>query len=222
MNQLLQGPQPFREVMKVAAGDPLLRNEPLRELVVLKGLMELFYSNKALQERVIVAVKEAETGCKTPENQQVAKNLSKLITHLRPGTPAPGFELPDRNGKPVSLAGMKGKPVLLCFWTTYCQGCLSEMERMALLWNKYKDRVEFVNISADRDFVMMKFFIDKKPAYGWKFLHIGDQWQVQKEYDVRSYPLFILVDKQGTLFRKVPAPAPSAGLETWLDELIAQ
>jgi peroxiredoxin len=122
----------------------------------------------------------------------------------------------------VSLKELKGKPVLLCFWTTYCQGCLSEMEMMAAMWPKYKDKVEFVSISADRDFVMMKFFIDRKPNYSWKFLHVGDQWELLKEYDVRSYPLFVLVDRQGNLYKKFPAPLPSEGLEKLLEELSAQ
>ena len=222
ITSLINGPQPFRMLLKTAAGDSILRNEPLRELVLLKGLQEIFYSNINLQDRVIEVVREAETECKTPENRLIAKDLSLRITRLRPGTAAPGFTLADRNNTPVSLKEMKGKPVVLCFWTTYCQGCLSEMEMMAGLWPRYKDKVEFVNISADRDYVMMKFFIDRKPAYTWKFLHVGTNWELLKDYDVRSYPLFVAIDRQGNIFRQFPAPTPSEGLEKLLDELSAQ
>jgi peroxiredoxin len=219
---IINGAQAFKNLLKTAAGDSILRNEPLRELVLLKGLMEIFYSNINLQDRIIEVVKEAETECKTPENRLVAKNLSLRFTRLRPGSAAPVFTLEDRNKKTVALKEMKGKPVLLCFWTTYCQGCLSEMEMMAGLWPKYKDKIEFVNISADRDFVMMKFFIDRKPNYSWKFLHVGQNWELLKDYDVRSYPLFVMIDRQGNIFRRFPAPAPSEGLEKLLDELSAQ
>jgi peroxiredoxin len=219
---ILNGPLPFRNLVKAAAADSILRNEPLRELVLLKGLMELFYSNSQLQDRIIVVIREAETECKTEGNRLVAKDMVMRFNRLRPGSPAPAFTLSDRNKNMVSLADLKGKPVVLCFWTTYCQGCLSEMEMMAAMYPKYKDRVEFVNISADRDFVMMKFFIDKKPNYTWKFLHVGDQWELLKDYDVRSYPLFMVIDRQGNLYKRYPAPAPSEGLEKMLEELTAQ
>ena len=222
MPALLNGPSPFGTLMKKAAADTILKDEPLRELVVLKGLMELYFSNAQVRPRVIAAVKEAETACKSPGNAKVAHNITLLLTRLQPGTAAPEFTLGDSDRNPVSLGAMKGKPVLLCFWTTYCQGCLSEMEGMASLWQKYKDKMEFVNISADRDFVMMKYFIDKKPNYTWKFLHIGEHWEILKAYDVRSYPLFVLIDRQGNLFRRYPAPIPSEGLEALLEELTAQ
>ncbi len=32
---------------------------------------------------------------------------------------APPFSLPDTTGAPVRLAGYKGRPVMIYFWTTY-------------------------------------------------------------------------------------------------------
>lgn len=33
--------------------------------------------------------------------------------------PAPAFTLPDLDGRPVSLAGLRGKVVLLFYWATW-------------------------------------------------------------------------------------------------------
>jgi thioredoxin-dependent peroxiredoxin len=35
---------------------------------------------------------------------------------LEPGDKAPGFTLPDQDGNPVSLSGLRGKPVVLYFY----------------------------------------------------------------------------------------------------------
>ena len=35
---------------------------------------------------------------------------------LNPGDPAPDFTLPDQDGNPVSLSGLRGKTVVLYFY----------------------------------------------------------------------------------------------------------
>jgi len=35
---------------------------------------------------------------------------------IEPGTPAPDFTLPDQHGEPVTLAALRGKPVVLYFY----------------------------------------------------------------------------------------------------------
>lgn len=50
------------------------------------------------------------------------------------GKPAPGFALKDTNGHTVSLAQLKGKPVLISFWATWCVPC---REELPLIHNEY-------------------------------------------------------------------------------------
>jgi peroxiredoxin len=218
---LLKGPQPYKNMLKAMAPDTLIRDAQLRELVLLKGLMEIFYDNADLQENVITAIAEATLECTAEENRGVATDMMKRMSKLRSGTIAPEFGLPDRNHKKVTLKEFRGKPVLLNFWTTYCQGCLTEMEMMGAMYSKYKDRAGFISISADRDFIKMQYFLKMKPNFNWTFLHLDNQSDLLVDYDVRSYPLFVLIDKKGNIY-KYPAPLPSEGLEKMLIELMAQ
>ena len=53
------------------------------------------------------------------------------------GKPAPAFTLVDLDGKKVSLADYKNKPVLVNFWATWCGPCKIEMPWFQELQAKY-------------------------------------------------------------------------------------
>ena len=44
---------------------------------------------------------------------------SMQVQRIEPARPAPAFELPDLSGRPHRLADLRGKVVLLFFWTTW-------------------------------------------------------------------------------------------------------
>ncbi len=216
---IIKGPDPYTAMMKFMETDTLLKNDQVRELVMLKGMMEFYNTPGFSQDDIVALLRSAKTKSRFFENRVLAEDLINFLTNLKPGTPAPGFALPDRDQKEVALKNLQGKPVLICFWTTYCEGCLSEMDLMRPLYDKYKDGIHFVSISADKYFSKMVHFIDLKKDYVWTFLNTGEHPEVLKDYDVRSYPLFVLIDKEGKI-NKYPAGQPSSGLEADLQKIL--
>lgn len=219
IRSLLTGPDPGSAMMKAMAADSNLKNEKLRELVMLKGLMELYRADARLEEACLGVIGAVRDKGRFPENRIVAADMVSVLTWLKPGTPAPEFTLKDLGNKDVSLRNLKGKPVLLTFWTTYCQDCLSGLDLIVPLFGRYRENMHFVSISTDRSFSKMAYFINLKKDYAWTFLHVGDQTEVLKEYDVRSYPLYVLIDGEGKIVRYA-ADGPGEGLETEVEKLL--
>lgn len=74
-----------------------------------------------------------------------------VIADLR-GKPAASFKLTSNTGKTVSLADLKGKPVLLNFWATWCTPCKVEMPWFEEFQKKYAAQgLQVVGIDEDDD-----------------------------------------------------------------------
>ena len=72
----------------------------------------------------------------------------------RPGqpTPPPDLALLDANGKPVKIADLKGKVVVMNIWATWCAPCKLEMPTLAKLQADYaKKGVVVMPVSIDSD-----------------------------------------------------------------------
>ena len=109
--------------------------------------------------------------------------------------------------------------MVLNFWTSYCAGCTDELDNLKPLAEKYKNKVLFVSISSEYSRLRMRYYVDMKKDWDWLFLHIGDQTDVLKEYDVRSLPLYVIIDKDGNIY-KYAAELPSSGLENTIEQLL--
>jgi cytochrome c biogenesis protein CcmG/thiol:disulfide interchange protein DsbE len=63
---------------------------------------------------------------------------NKLLTEMIK-LPAPGFTLKDLDGNTVSLKDLKGKVIVLDFWSTWCVPCKKSFPAMQLAVNAYKN-----------------------------------------------------------------------------------
>lgn len=75
--------------------------------------------------------------------------MPKFVSPLE-GKMAPAFALEDLSGKRVSLAGYKGKALLINFWATWCGPCKIETPWLIELRNQYAGQgFEILGVSAD-------------------------------------------------------------------------
>ena len=139
-------------------------------------------------------------------------------SEVKVGEQSPGFSYKDINGKTVTLADLKGKPVYIDIWATWCPPCRAELPYLKKLEEKYGDKIHFVSISCDMDKSKWEKMM-KDQQLGGIQLHFGNDQELMQAYGVTGIPRFILLDANGKVLSPDmtrPSDAATAGK---LDEL---
>jgi thiol-disulfide isomerase/thioredoxin len=105
------------------------------------------------------------------------------------------------DGREVDLAKLKGKVVLVEFWSTTCGPCIAEMPTVKAVYNKLHDQgFEVVAISLDdKESALRRFIKEKELPWPQHFDGKGWENQFAVRYGIFSIPTMWLVDKRGNL-----------------------
>jgi thiol-disulfide isomerase/thioredoxin len=125
----------------------------------------------------------------------------KMQAALIVGATFPDFNETDVAGKPLSIAGYKGKVVLIDFWATWCGPCRGELPHVIATYKKYHDQgFEIIGISLDQDQAKLTGFT-KEMNMTWQQYFDGQGWQnkLAVKYGIESIPATFLLDGNGKI-----------------------
>ena len=136
---------------------------------------------------------------------------------------APAFQLPDLNGKIVSLEAYQGKVVLVHFWATFCVPCLEEMPVLESLWQEYgREGLVILRIAGDRGNTDIVREFAEKTGVSFPVVHDQDG-RVRNQYEVVALPTTYLVGRDAKISgraigtRSWDEPGGRAVIEALLD-----
>ena len=113
------------------------------------------------------------------------------------GKRAAEFSLTSIDEKPFNLGDMRGKVVLLDFWTTWCGPCRKEMPLLDRLYREMKDQgLEVWGVDVGEDRATVERFL-KTSAIGYPILMAGHNSDVVKQYGATAFPTVVVVDREG-------------------------
>jgi len=115
------------------------------------------------------------------------------------GTPAaPAIELLTAAGAPMSLQEFRGKVVLVNFWATWCEPCVTEMPALQQLRNTFGPRdFEVLAVNMQEGPAKINAFVEKS---GVSFPIVRDtDGAVAKVWGARVLPASYLVDRDGRI-----------------------
>jgi len=133
---------------------------------------------------------------------------------------APDFKVEDNSGEVVKLSDMKGKPVVVNFWASWCGPCKSEMPDFNKLYKKYEDEIQFMMVNMTDGGQETKdsasTFIQKQ---GYEFpVYYDVEYSASNAYNVMSIPATYFITKDG----KIAAYANGAINESALEDGISK
>jgi cytochrome c-type biogenesis protein len=163
----------------------------------------------------------------TPFDSHFESNNPTPTSHgaVQVGKPAPNFVLKDVDGHPVSLAALKGKPVLINFWATWCLPC---REELPLIRDEYlAHRAEGLTVVAidfgDESAGTVQSFwksMDLQPAPV-----LDPSGVASRNYGVAlsssGLPVSILVARDGTVSSYEPFPLTKDYLDPALQKILS-
>jgi cytochrome c biogenesis protein CcmG/thiol:disulfide interchange protein DsbE len=130
-------------------------------------------------------------------------SASTAVQTYPPGTPAKALRLPGLDGPEVDLAALRGRPVVVNFWATWCEPCVREFPLLRATAAAHKaDRLAVVGVltgdrpGAARDFVRAQratwpVALDPEAttATAWGAVGLPHTWFVRPDGTLASHQL---------------------------------
>jgi peroxiredoxin len=171
---------------------------------------------------VIQGSESEKSKAKATANVLTDSNQGKKITvGLEKENLAPDFELRNVDGKTFKLSELRGKKVIVNFWTTWCPPCRQEMPDMEELYSKYKSKnVEILAVNLIESEKSRKDVPEFIKTFNITFPVLYDEKaNAGRLYNVSSIPASFIIDTQGVIREKLVGPMTYEWMEKTLNAI---
>jgi len=138
--------------------------------------------------------------------------------------PVPDFVVYDPDGNEVRLSDLRGKPVIVNFWATWCGYCVQEMPDFQTVYEEYGDQIHFMMINVTDGYQETQEkamdFVAKNgltlPIYYDLDLNAADT------YRVNAMPVTYLIDENGTAVARQVGAVDEQILRSVIPDLLGE
>lgn len=132
--------------------------------------------------------------------------------------PAPAFRAQSLTGSEIDFAAFKGKPVILNFWSTWCEPCKAEHELLQQAAQYYGERVVFLGVVYQDQAEAARKYLSRRTSV---FTQLMDpDSRVAMDFGVSGVPETYLVDPAGIVRGKHAGVMTGELMRSWLDPLV--
>jgi cytochrome c biogenesis protein CcmG/thiol:disulfide interchange protein DsbE len=137
------------------------------------------------------------------------------------GSPAPDFALADLDGNPVRLGDLRGRPVIVNFWASYCASCVEEFPllRTAIAEHRTDGLAVVGVVFQDRSEAARSFMTRMQATWPAAMDTTGE---VAQAYGVFAPPESFFIDRDGRIAGRQIGELSRADLARQLEAIIGK
>jgi cytochrome c biogenesis protein CcmG, thiol:disulfide interchange protein DsbE len=126
------------------------------------------------------------------------------------GYPAPDFTLATSGGEEFTLSSLRGTPVVLNFWATWCPPCRAELPELKAASEHYAGQVAVIGVNQAEPAATVA---RSASELGLSFpIPLDQSGRVSRRYGVRSLPTTFFIDRDGIIRQIQNGPLTEAVL----------
>ncbi|WP_166028612.1 NHL domain-containing thioredoxin family protein [Streptomyces chilikensis] len=131
----------------------------------------------------------------------------------------------NTGGKNLTLADLRGRLVVVDFWTFCCVNCLHVLDELRELEEKHRDTLAIIGVHSPK-FVHEaehQAVVDAVERYGVEHPVLDDpELATWKQYAVRAWPTLVVVDPEGYIVAQHAGEGHAHAIEKLVEELEAE
>jgi thiol-disulfide isomerase/thioredoxin len=129
--------------------------------------------------------------------------------------PAPRFNAKTMKGERFTNESLKGKVVLLQFWTTWCPYCKQDQAMVE----------KFEKLYGDKGLVILAIDVNESKKTVTNYLKdhprtcrivLTEDTNLAARFEAKAYPVYVIIDKNGNISDEFRGSAPETGLKNVL------
>jgi cytochrome c biogenesis protein CcmG/thiol:disulfide interchange protein DsbE len=114
--------------------------------------------------------------------------------------PAPDFSLPDLIGRELTLSELRGTPVILNFWATWCEPCREELPLLNQVAGEHRDDLAVLAVNTGESAAEIRLFVEPLALASLRLVS-DPSGAVRDRYLVRGLPTSFFLDAAGIVRR---------------------
>jgi cytochrome c biogenesis protein CcmG/thiol:disulfide interchange protein DsbE len=145
--------------------------------------------------------------------------MADLPVAPQPDSIAPDFELPDLDGQTVRLSDLRGRPVLVNFWASWCPSCRAELPALESAYQTYGDQVAFLAVDVKEPADTVADFVS---SFGLSLpIVLDSQGAVSDQlYQIRGIPTSLFIAPDGVVSARHVGPLTEKDIDRYLVPLL--
>ncbi len=197
---------PYTAINNIMMRYPAYQNKIFRNRIIATATYDSYLNEMMSKTAALSIFKAIKQQSSDDYNRMLCNDFITQITHLQKNTKAPDFNI---SGK--TLADYKGKYLYLNFCNTQNYTCRQDFKLIQKLQQQFGKYVQFVSIACDWDNKKYQQFIAKH-HYNWDFLKAENKGQLLKDYGVKVFPTYVLINAKGDIVN-ANAPSPKENIK---------